>query len=271
MKKIFYNSSLPRSGSTLLQNVLAQNPSIYTTPTSGFIRLINSSKNVCTQAPEFLAQDNKLINKAFAGYYKGGMNGYYNAITDKDYVVEKSFDWLGEFNLLEGIHEEKPKIIVMVRDLCDVIASMEKGYQENYFKQVLAVNWETLENTTLTKRINTWVNSHPLGFCLDRLQDALISKNHKDMFFIKYENFCKNPNVIMNSLYKYLEIPVYNHNYNDIKQLTDQNDSYYLFSHDVKPTLEQSSTNAEEILGAATCATIREQFSWFFKSFNYAI
>lgn len=271
MKKIFYNGSFPRSGSTLLQNVLAQNPSIYSTPTSGVIRLINSSRQVYTQGPEFLAQDKKLMDKAFAGYYKGGIDGYYNAITDKDYVIEKSFDWLGEFDLLEALYEEKPKIIVMVRDLCNVFASMEKGYQKNYLKQVLSVNWETLENTTLTKRINNWANVYPLGSSLDRLQDALVSKNHKDIFFIKYEDFCKNPNVIMNNLYKYLEIPVYNHDYSNIKQFTDQNDNYYTYSHDVKPILEQSSINAEEIIGATACATIREQFSWFFKSFNYAI
>jgi 23S rRNA-/tRNA-specific pseudouridylate synthase len=28
MKKIFFNSSLPRSGSTLIQNLLAQNPAL---------------------------------------------------------------------------------------------------------------------------------------------------------------------------------------------------------------------------------------------------
>ncbi len=35
MENIFYQSSLPRAGSTLLQNILAQNPDIYATPTSG--------------------------------------------------------------------------------------------------------------------------------------------------------------------------------------------------------------------------------------------
>jgi len=271
MKKIFYNASFPRSGSTLLQNVLAQNPSIYSSPTSGVIRLINAGKQLYTQAPEFLSQDKEIMDKAIAGYYKGGMDGYYNAITDKDYVVEKSFDWLGEFNLLEALYGEKPKIIVMVRDLCDVFASMEKGYQQNYLKEVLAVNWEKLENTTLTKRINTWGVTHPLGFSLDRCQDIVTSKKHNDVFFIKYEDFCKNPNVIMNNLYKYLEIPVYNHDYTNMKQFTNQSDTYYVFNHNIKPILEKSSTNAEEIIGAAACATIRKEFEWFFKAFNYAI
>ena len=34
MEKIFYQSSLPRAGSTLLQNILSQNPDIYATPTA---------------------------------------------------------------------------------------------------------------------------------------------------------------------------------------------------------------------------------------------
>ena len=34
-KKVFFQSSLPRAGSTLLQNILGQNPEFYVTPTSG--------------------------------------------------------------------------------------------------------------------------------------------------------------------------------------------------------------------------------------------
>ena len=45
MKKIFFNSSLPRSGSTLLQNLIAQNPEFYCTPTSGLGDLILNAKN----------------------------------------------------------------------------------------------------------------------------------------------------------------------------------------------------------------------------------
>jgi hypothetical protein len=44
-KKIFYNASLPRAGSTLLQNILMQNPEIYSTPTSGIIEFLSKRKN----------------------------------------------------------------------------------------------------------------------------------------------------------------------------------------------------------------------------------
>ena len=38
-KKIFFQSSLPRAGSTLLQNIIGQNPEFYVTPTSGVLEL----------------------------------------------------------------------------------------------------------------------------------------------------------------------------------------------------------------------------------------
>ena len=42
-KKIFFQSSLPRAGSTLLQNVMGQNPDFYVTPTSGVLELLYAS------------------------------------------------------------------------------------------------------------------------------------------------------------------------------------------------------------------------------------
>jgi hypothetical protein len=53
MEKLFFQSSLPRAGSTLLQNILAQNPSIYATPTSGVLELIFAARGNYTNSPEF--------------------------------------------------------------------------------------------------------------------------------------------------------------------------------------------------------------------------
>jgi hypothetical protein len=48
VQKIFYNPSLPRAGSTLLQNVMMQNPNIHSTPTSGVIEFLLASRNIYT-------------------------------------------------------------------------------------------------------------------------------------------------------------------------------------------------------------------------------
>src|ERR1700722_12781213 len=61
--KIFYQSSMPRAGSTLLQNILAQNPDFYVTPTSGLLELVFGARLSYTNSAEFKAQDSALKPK----------------------------------------------------------------------------------------------------------------------------------------------------------------------------------------------------------------
>ena len=65
MKQIFFQSSLPRSGSTLLQNILGQNTDFYVTPTSGLLELVYAARNNYSTSPEFKAQDAELMKKGF--------------------------------------------------------------------------------------------------------------------------------------------------------------------------------------------------------------
>lgn len=271
MKSIFYNASLPRSGSTLLQNVLAQNPYVYATPTSALFELIQTSKEVFTNRPEFAAQDSDLMNKAFAGYCKGAIDGFCNGLTDKDYVIDKSFNWASNFNLLETIYKKKPKMIIMVRDLREIYASMEKEYRDSVFRANPRVSWDTLENTTLKKRVTDWAISVPLGSSLDRLREVINWKNDKHVFFMKYEDLCMYPQAVINGLYTYLDIPEHNHDFDNVEQVTDQNDAYYVFSHKIRKKIEPLKPKAIDILGQGLYDSITQEYDWFFKYFNYAI
>ena len=92
IQKIFYNSSLPRSGSTLLQNVFNQNPEMYATPTSGLVEFVDSVKEKFILA-EFKAQDVNIMEKAVLSFCREGIKGYANSISNKQYFVDKSFYW----------------------------------------------------------------------------------------------------------------------------------------------------------------------------------
>ena len=71
--KIFYNSSLPRAGSTLIQNILAQNPDIYTTPTSGLYEILAACRTIFTDGLEFKAQDNQQMLTGFRSLLKSSL------------------------------------------------------------------------------------------------------------------------------------------------------------------------------------------------------
>ena len=74
VKKIFYNSSLPRAGSTLIQNILAQNPLIHSTPTSGIFELYMNARTYFSNGLEFKAQDQQLMEAGFKGMLKDGLD-----------------------------------------------------------------------------------------------------------------------------------------------------------------------------------------------------
>ncbi len=64
-EQIFFQSSLPRAGSTLLQNIIGQNPNFYVTPTSGVLELVYAARNNYTNSPEFKAQEYELMKSGF--------------------------------------------------------------------------------------------------------------------------------------------------------------------------------------------------------------
>ena len=148
MSTIFFQSSMPRAGSTLLQNVLAQNPDIFATPTSGVLELVFSARQMYTESLEFKAQDTETMNKGFIHYCREGVHGWYDAVTDKPYVVDKSRGWGVHYDFLESFLGYQPKILCMVRDLRQIISSMEKKFRENPLTQDAIVNHANMSGTS---------------------------------------------------------------------------------------------------------------------------
>ena len=129
VQKIFFQSSLPRAGSTLLQNVMGQNPDFYVTPTSGVLELVYASRSNYSTSPEFKAQDPELMKSGFLNFCNQGMLGFFNGVTDKPYVLDKSRGWGVHYGFLNSFYPN-PKIICMVRDLRGIFSSMEKNFRK---------------------------------------------------------------------------------------------------------------------------------------------
>ena len=111
MRDILFNSSMPRSVSTLLQNIFNQNPNFYATSTDGVLELLAGARERFTDAPEFKAAiDQDLSLQAWRNFCKGGLDAYVNTLTDKQFVVLKSRGWKGDVSWMTNFLGEKPKI-----------------------------------------------------------------------------------------------------------------------------------------------------------------
>ena len=98
MKEVFFVNGMPRSGSTLLCNVLAQNPDFHTTPTSGLSELIRQLNNSwktesILKASETPEKKLKIIKDLFQSYHSD---------TDRPVVFNKSRGWCTLIELVEN-------------------------------------------------------------------------------------------------------------------------------------------------------------------------
>lgn len=272
VKKVFYNSSLPRAGSTLIQNILGQNPEIYTTPTSGLFTLIEAARHNYSNSPEFKAQDEQVVENAYRGFLKEATYGYFNAITDKPYVIDKSRAWKSEWNFI-NFYDENPKIICMVRDLRAVYASLEKKYRQNPQLNLGLADWSQLRGTNPIKRLEIFSNNPPIGPTLDRLYECILSGQHQHILFIKFEDLCDNPNHELKRIYDYLELPFFQHDFENIQQITHEDDKFHgvFGDHIIKPKLSKPKDDFFEVLGEHGCNLITSGYEWFYDAFEYKI
>ena len=91
--RIAFQASLPRPGSTLLSNIIGQNPDFHVTPTSGLLDLVYVARGQFSRGEEFKAQERGEMEQAFAGFCRGGLEGYAAAVTDKPWLLDKSRGW----------------------------------------------------------------------------------------------------------------------------------------------------------------------------------
>lgn len=270
MKKIFFQASLPRAGSTLLQNIMGQNPDFYVTPTSGVLELVFAARGNYSNSPEFKAQDSELMKKGFLNFCNKGLQGFYDGVTDKPYVIDKSRGWGYYHDFLDSFYPN-PKIICMVRDPRDIFASMEKNFRKNPHLDLGLANNAEMRGLTTEARIDIWVQNPPVGLAFERLYQILREKNDRHIHFIKFETLTRQPKKEIEKLYSYLELPSYEHDFNNIQQITQEDDSVYgaFGDHKIQPSIQPSVSNAKEILGPGAYGWIKDKYKWFFDYFKY--
>lgn len=269
-EKIFFQSSLPRAGSTLLQNILGQNPDFYTTPTSGLLELLYRSRNAYSESPEFKAQDGETMQKAFMGYCRAGVEGYFKNITDKKYVVDKSRGWGINYDFVEMFYPN-PKMVCMIRDPKDIFTSMEKNYRKNPHINSGVVDNLALTGTTVEKRVDHWVASPLIGLSFDRIKDMISQNIHKKILFIKYEDLTKNPQRELDRVYDYFEVPRFTHDFNNIEQVTHEDDKVHGIygDHVIRNEVKPLKSTAKEVLGTHVCDWLKGNYRWFYDEFKY--
>jgi len=185
--------------------------------------------------------------------------------------MDKSRGWGYHRDFLDFFYPD-PKIVCMIRDPRAIFSSMEKNFRKNPEQDKGIVNHAEMAGVTTEQRIDMWAAGVPVGMALQRLYQIVKEGNDQKMLFVKYEDLMKNPQGEMDRIYKYLDIPSYTHDFDNIQQITQEDDEVYgaYGDHTIKPKLTPVKPDWNEVLGKSAAAWIRSNYTWFYEYFRYA-
>ena len=207
-RKLFFLVALPRSGNTLLASILNQNPDIAATANSMTLEIMKvlfllKETDVFKNYPDHKSLDN-VLNTVFDNYYKDWPQ---RIIVDRGPVTTP-----GNFNLMQKHFGNRFKVIVLVRDLIDVLASFVKWFENEPTAYPNKFGKKSIEE-------KLWMLMNKDGSIAKELIAIQNAFNYKEVcHFIKYDDLVKNPQQTISNLYQFLDEPLYPHQFSNLKQ-----------------------------------------------------
>lgn len=138
-----------------------------------------------------------------AAALKGLLHGYYEEeLKNGGIVLERSRLWLAHLDLLDAVLGPQ-QIVVVVRDLADALASMERLMRSNVLTR------PTPGDTTVRRVQRMLMHDADFGQAIEVIRDAL-SRGYADrMILVRYPGLCEDPVGTMNLLHKTLGLPAW--------------------------------------------------------------
>lgn len=242
----------PRSGSTLIANILAQHPQIYATASSPLQELICNLRKTWSNDLFVISQldhdyDNLMIR--FKNIIKGVCEGWmysekFNNFTFNDQnntflTIDKNRAWMKHFEFIREVYPNI-KMLITIREPIGIVQSIEKAHNKT---RLLEYPDQTSADL-VTNRISQMLdNKGVIGEPIQWLQNLDFVPNiHNNVYIVRYEDIINDPVVVVNSIIQWLGMPEFVFNPGNIQQVTYENDGIFRFKYPHKIDLQIHQT-----------------------------
>jgi sulfotransferase len=256
MKTLYFVAGLPRSGSTMLINLLKQNPQIGGAPVSSLCSLIT---NVVANWDNIESNKEYCNETAKKDILKGILNSYHNS-SHKKIIFDKDRLWVTQLDLLQELLQQPIKVLAPVRNPAEIITSFERIKRKNPLTST-----SNSPNLTIASRALYYAGpSGPLGVAHACLKDAIVQGYKDNILFVDYNRFCNTPKSQLKRIYDFFELPKFNHDIKNIKQTEIYNDFATGLPglHKIKPSLERTVVNCVEYIGLELYEQYNREIFW---------
>jgi len=224
-QNIFFMAGFPRAGSTLLMNILAQNPRFHGSPTSGLINSIIQLKENWKTNPIYLANGENYIYPRIKTMMKGMLEGFYqNELLQNIIPIDKNRAWTGNFDLLDELFDSKVKFIYPIRHIIDCLISLEKIERKS---TLIKMPTKTQDLTTVGRAETALGDEGVFGLPITYLREILYRKEWDRLLLVPFDDLLKYPEPTLKRLYFQLGVEYFEHDLNNIKQTIFEEDIHH--------------------------------------------
>ena len=266
MKETIYLSGLPRSGSTLLANLLAMHPNIRSTSSSPLCTIVQGMRQIWSKEALLKSQldnDFDVVYERLRRTTKATIESWGNE-GDCDFVVDKNRGWAFCLEWLRDIYPDF-KMIITLRDLRNIYASEEKIHR----KTLMLDFADNMEHNLVDVRASALFDDNGvIGSCLKGLYNIGDIPDIVDHILLwKYEDLLEKPQETMDKAFEFLGVEPYKIDFDNIVQSTFETDSYYnmKFPHVIRPKLTKPIGFEEAKISPRILSQITSRFSWYYQ------
>lgn len=268
MSDIFFVAGLPRSGSTLLMNVLGQNPRHYVSPSSGLVSMVSGVIKSWHQNPWFRAEGLATVKPRVLQMLAAMLGGYYfDELAAGQVVFDKNREWPFFLQNLEEAAGRPAKIILMIRDVRSIVASFERLYRgrgiEYQYPFMQEEAWQATHSVEGRCRL-LLAPGGVVGSAVNLVRDAVRiygEQRPARLIRVSYEAFTREPAKVLAQLHAALGLPEYRYDVEHVEQITTEDDMLHgLDLHTIRPRIEHRPRDWR-CLPAAVLAELAAQYA----------
>ena len=266
-------AGLPRSGSTLLGNVLVQNPDIFVSGSSPLVEIEAGISRIISQAPDVVAElaGDSLGERVVAyGRYRAAMaafaEAYYADRTASPVIFDKGRLWSNQAVLMRSIFPDS-RIVVTVRDPRNIVASIER---QNRATGIFTSHTGQDELRAAASAIMSPNGS--VGLFIRGIEDLLI-RELPNVTFVRFESFLAHPQGQIDAIYASLGLAPFKHDFVNVTNAAPDVDAVYRykFPHDGSGTIDPERAGKwEGTLHPGLAAEIAGAWPHFMQAFGYS-
>ena len=258
-------TGLPRAGSTLLCQLLAQHPDVHCEGhSSPLLNALLGIRRMVSDDTFFLSQLDNSFDRSYAhlaSAMQGFLRGWHHDCS-KLAVVDKNRAWLHAIELLLHI-EPEAKLVVCLRELGQIYGSIEAQHQ----RTILVDFIDHLADYDRFGRADMlFAKDKAIGAPLISLHAVPdLPKNVQErLYFVRFEDLLEKPMACMSHLYAWLGLPAFEIDPASLSVGTQESDSHYHMKYSHKQTGHIAKPNRHDIPPRIQ-AHIEAAFTWFYK------